>query len=244
MMTQATHKATAPVSPYSSSPVFTALDTQCLATAKDFARSVGPITKGLKIGMELYYAHGHEAIAAVQDTSPEADIFLDLKLYDIPNTVAKGIASLCNRFAPAYINIHASGGLEMMRAARETCDPKTGLLAVTALTSFDQDGFTQAGYSGTIKDQVLRMADNALQANVDGLVCSALEIEPLRAHCGNDFILMVPGIRPAGSASNDQKRVMTPPEALKAGATHLVIGRPITQADDPAQAAADILSTL
>ncbi|MCB1532700.1 MAG: orotidine-5'-phosphate decarboxylase [Alphaproteobacteria bacterium] len=229
----------------SESRIFCALDTDNLERAKDLAARVGPVTGALKVGMEFVNSFGPQGIEAVQEACPEAALFIDLKFHDIPNTVAGAVRSVCARFAPAYLNVHAAGGAEMMRAAKDACAPGTKLLAVTILTSLDHAQLRAVGYEGqTVADSVKRLARLTKESGLDGVVCSALEIALLRESCGPDFELMVPGIRPAGADKGDQKRVMGPSEALAAGATHLVIGRPITQAPDPAAAARAILDEI
>lgn len=228
-----------------SSPlIFCALDTPDLNQAKAWAEQIGPVTGALKLGMEFVNAFGPQGIEAIQKASPDAALFIDLKFHDIPNTVAGAVRATCNNFAPAYLNVHAAGGTAMMEAAKDACEAKTKLLAVTILTSLDQDAIRLVGYQHELSDQVVRMAKLTQDSGLDGVVCSALEIEPIRALCGDNFDLMVPGIRPAGANTQDQKRVMTPQEALAQGATHLVIGRPITGAENPAQAAQDILDSI
>lgn len=224
--------------------IYCAIDTPDLDAAIDMARRVGPVTGSLKLGLEFFNANGPQGVRDVQDAVPNLSLFLDLKYHDIPNTVAGAIRSVCARTRPAYLNVHAAGGLEMMRAARDACPPDTKLLAVTVLTSMDDANLESVGQQGPAGDQVKRLALLTRNAGLDGVVCSAHEIESLRSCCGPDFILMVPGIRPAGSEAGDQKRIMTPEQAMRAGASHLVIGRPITQAPDPSQAARDILKTL
>lgn len=225
--------------------IYVALDTDDLEHAKTLAAQVGPVTGGLKVGMEFVNTFGPQGIEAVRNACPDADLFIDLKFHDIPNTVANAVRVTSERFAPAYLNVHAAGGLEMMQEAKAACHPSTKLLAVTILTSLSYYELCKIGYKGEqVSDSVERLAKLTQEAGLDGVVCSAHEIELLRAACGDDFALMVPGIRPAGSDKGDQKRVMTPQEALSAGATHLVIGRPITKASDPARAAQEILSSL
>ena len=225
--------------------IFWALDTSDIEQAKLWAREIGPVTKGLKVGMEFVNSFGPGGIEAVQEACPEAALFIDLKFHDIPNTVAGAVRTTCARFSPAYLNVHAAGGTDMMRAAKDACANDTKLLAVTILTSLNLPALKAVGYEGEeVADTVKRLALLTQGAGLDGVVCSSHEIETLRAACGPDFALMVPGIRPAGADTQDQKRVMTPPQALSLGATHLVIGRPITGADNPAQAANDILETL
>ncbi len=175
-------------------------------------------------------------------------IFLDLKFHDIPNTVAGAIRAVVP-LAPAVVNVHASGGPTMMRAAAAAATEaaakagvaRPAVLAVTVLTSMDESDLSAVGQTGAPEEQVVRLAKLAQECGMDGVVCSAREIAPIRAACGADFLLVVPGIRPAGSQQGDQKRVLTPAEAVKAGASSLVVGRPITQAAEPRQAAAAIL---
>ena len=224
--------------------IFCAIDTADLDHACDLAGKIAPVTGGIKLGLEFFNNFGPAGIERVLKSAPEAQLFIDLKFHDIPNTVAGAVRGICNNFAPAYLNVHASGGEEMMRAAKDACGTDTKLLAVTILTSLDEAAIKQVGYGDDVSQQVERLALLTKQAGLGGVVCSAHEIERLRAACGDDFALMVPGIRPAGSDKGDQKRVMTPKEALSAGATHLVIGRPITSAPNPAKAAEDILAGL
>ncbi len=230
----------------STSPtIFCALDTSDLDQAIGWASTIGPVTGGLKVGMEFVNSFGAQGIEAVQKACPDAALFIDLKFHDIPNTVVGAVRATCERFAPAYLNVHAAGGTEMMRAAKAACGPETKLLGVTILTSLSHIELYEIGYEDNeAADTVRRLALLAQEATLDGVVCAGHEIELLRKACGSDFTLMVPGIRPAEANSDDQKRVMTPIEAVHLGATHLVIGRPITQADDPALAAQDILSEL
>lgn len=224
--------------------IFCALDTDDLGRAIELATSIGPVTGGLKLGLEFFNSFGPEGIEAVQKAAPMAAFFIDLKYYDIPNTVAGAVKALSQRIKPAYLNVHASGGLEMLRAAKAACDPATKLLGVTILTSFDEDGITGAGYQPDLSARVKQLALLTKEAGLDGVVCSAHEIEMLRETCGSDFILMTPGIRPASTDAQDQKRVMTPKRAIELGSSHLVIGRPITQSVDPAAAAQDIVNSL
>ncbi len=226
------------------SKIFCAIDTADLDHACDLAENIAPITGGIKLGLEFFNNFGPAGIERVIKFAPDAQLFIDLKFHDIPNTVAGAVRGICSNFAPAYLNVHASGGVEMMRAAKDACGVDTKLLAVTLLTSLNAAAIQQVGYCTDISQQVERLALLSQQSGLDGVVCSAHEIERLRGACGDDFILMVPGIRPAGSDKGDQKRVMTPKEAIGAGATHLVIGRPITSAPNPASAAMDILTSL
>lgn len=232
-------------------PVFCAIDTTDLDHAMALAAAMQKAGCGIKLGLEFFNAHGPKGVREIRGSYEELPLFLDLKYHDIPNTVAGAMRAIAPLEAD-YVNIHASGGLAMMQAARaalrEEAD-KLGMkqpkvLAVTILTSLDDSALAEAGFQPGLEDRVAQLAALTQKAELDGVVCSAREITLLRERCGEDFILMVPGIRPAGSAAGDQKRVMTPEEALQKGATHLVIGRPITGADDPGKAAATILQNL
>lgn len=226
-------------------PIFCALDTTDDARAAALARSLKGAVGGVKIGMEFFNAHGPKGYARVAEAG--IPIFLDLKLHDIPNTVAGGVRAVLP-LKPAIVNVHAAGGLAMMRAAaeaaREAGDARPLVIAVTMLTSLDESDLEATGISAAPADHVLRLAHLAAQAGLDGVVCSAHEIERLRGELGRDFKLVVPGIRPAGAAIGDQKRIMTPPQALALGADVLVIGRPITGAVDPREAATAISASL
>lgn len=223
--------------------IFCAVDTNHLDKAIAIAQSIEGVC-GVKLGLEFFNAHGVKGVKQVMKSVTDTPLFLDLKYHDIPNTVAGAVRAVTQGITPAYINVHATGGLEMMKAAKDACPPDTKLLAVTVLTSIDEDTLSSVGQGNDTKSQVERLAKLAKEAGCDGVVCSSHEIEIIRAACGDDFITMVPGIRPAGSDVGDQKRVMTPKEAVDLGASHLVIGRPITQSDDPKQTAQDILSSL
>ncbi len=224
--------------------IFCSIDTNDIQKARDLIAMVLPGGCGIKLGLEFFNHGGPQAVYALMEESGHPPFFLDLKYHDIPNTVAGAIRSVTQHFKPAFLNVHAAGGLEMMKAARDACPPETKLLAVTMLTSLDEQAIAQVGYQPNLAERVVQMAELTKQAGLDGVVCSAHEIKLIRAACGDDFVLMVPGIRPAGSDAGDQKRMMTPKEAVDAGATHLVIGRPITQAARPAEAAEDILRSI
>jgi orotidine-5'-phosphate decarboxylase len=224
--------------------IFCAVDTPDIEKAKNLVRDLVPVIGGVKLGLEFFNTHGPEGIEKVLAGVPEAKLFLDLKYHDIPNTVAGAVRSVSERFKPAYLNVHVAGGPEMLRAARDSCAPGTRILGVTVLTSIDEKTLDQIGQGYSAEDQVRRLAGLAREAGLDGVVCSAREIEIVRSECGDDFILMVPGIRPAGSDRADQKRIMTPAQAIAKGATHLVIGRPLTKAPDPVQAAKEILTEI
>jgi orotidine-5'-phosphate decarboxylase len=225
-------------------PIFCAVDKPDLEAAIKLCDVIQKTGIGIKLGLEFFNSLGVEGVKKIQNTFPEIPVFLDLKYYDIPNTVAGAVRAISTNIKPAYLNVHASGGLKMMKAAKEACEPDTKLLAVTILTSFDEQGMSEAGYKDNIRERVVGMAKLTQKAGLDGIVCSSHEIEIIRQECGENFILMVPGIRPAGSASGDQKRIMTPIEAIEKGATHLVIGRPISQADNPLKATQNILASL
>ncbi|MCG4274463.1 orotidine-5'-phosphate decarboxylase [Acetobacter senegalensis] len=223
-----------------------ALDTQDPATAKAWAQAVSPSAGAVKLGLEFAYAAGFQAVADVAGSTP---LFLDLKLHDIPNTVGAAVRAL-SYLRPRMLTLHASGGRAMMEAARQACDEafpadaRPALLAVTVLTSLDDHALAETGVADGARAHVLRLGKLAMQAGIDGLVCSAHEIAPLRDALGDAPLLVTPGIRPAGSQAGDQKRVMTPGEARQAGADWIVVGRPITQAADPAAAAAAIAAEL
>ena len=225
-------------------PVFCAIDKPDIDTAKKLCCDISDSGIGIKLGMEFFNALGPQGILEINNSFPDTPIFIDLKYHDIPNTVAGAIRSITSHFKPTFVNVHAAGGLEMMRAAKAACPPETKLLAVTILTSLDEQAIGEVGYKDDLRERVVQMAKLTQEAGLDGVVCSAREIEAIRAACGDDFILMVPGIRPAGSDIGDQSRIMTPHEALQKGATHLVIGRPISQSENPAQTAKNILESL
>lgn len=224
--------------------IYCAFDLSDLDKALDLARAMNQTDCGIKLGLEFFNAFGPQGIAEIVKAAPNASLFIDLKYHDIPNTTAGAIRAMTNQFTPDYLNLHASGGLEMMKAARDACPAQTKLLAVTILTALDEGDLAQIGYQSGTSERVRNMALLAQKAGLDGVVCSALEIEMLREACGPNFVLMVPGIRPEGSDAQDQKRVMTPKRTIDSGATHLVIGRPITQSSDPAVAAQEILDSL
>ncbi len=221
--------------------VFVALDTPDLNRATQLARALRGTLGGLKIGKELFTAQGPDGVRAVAGGER---LFLDLKFHDIPNTVG-GAVRAATHLRPFILNVHAAGGRAMMRAAadaaREAAEdlavPRSLVIAVTVLTSLDDADLDAVGQRGPAAEQVKRLAALTQDSGLDGVVCSPREIAAVRALCGPGFTLVVPGIRPAWAASGDQKRIMTPGEALQAGADYLVIGRPITGQPDPAAAA-------
>lgn len=221
-------------------PIFVALDTPDLAAAKALAAKVRDHVGGLKLGLEFFMAQGPSGVQAMADIG--LPIFLDVKLHDIPNTVAGAMRSL-SPLGLAIVNVHAAGGRAMMTAAREAMAPETRMIAVTVLTSLDAGDLADIGVAGAPDGQVARLAELTRSAGLDGIVCSAHEVAA-RKVAWPDGLFVVPGIRPAGSDIGDQKRVMTPREALEAGASVLVVGRPITAAPDPAVAAEAIAASL
>ena len=221
-------------------PIFVAVDTPDIAAARALVRAVGRHVGGVKLGLEFFCANGPAGVAAIAGEG--LPVFLDLKLHDIPNTVAGALHSLAG-LAPAIVTVHATGGLAMLAAARAAAPVATKVVAVTVLTSLDDDDLAAAGVASGAAAQVARLAGVVRAAGLDGVVASPHETAAVRAAWPGAAII-VPGVRPAGSAVGDQKRVMTPRDALAAGASVLVIGRPITGAPDPAAAAAAIAASL
>ena len=222
-----------------------AIDTTCTERASSLVSRLENHVGAFKFGMEFFYAHGVAGVRAA--AGEEARIFLDLKLNDIPATVAGGLRALLP-LAPFMTTIHATGGSDMMRAAMEAVTPagdaRPKVLAVTVLTSMDDDDVEATGGRGSVRDQVLRLTELALDTGVDGVVCSPREIAEVRRLCGPGFLVVTPGIRPGGDGCDDQKRTMSPADAVTAGASFLVIGRPITRAPDPVAAAARIVADM
>lgn len=223
--------------------IYGAIDTGDLGHAKELSAAISEAGCGVKVGMEFFNAHGPQGVQMILESRVRPSVFLDLKYHDIPNTVAGAVKSACS-LDVAYLNVHAAGGAAMMQAAQAACAACTRLLAVTVLTSLDDSALEEVGQRGPAVDQVTRLARLTHASGLAGIVCSAHEIKHIRNALPNDFILMVPGIRPEGSKGDDQRRTMTPREAMDAGATHLVIGRPITGAPNPADAARAILQSV
>jgi orotidine-5'-phosphate decarboxylase len=222
-------------------PVAVALDAPDIDVAAHWATLVTPYVSTVKIGLELYLRYGPAVVATVRGGSG-VHVFLDLKLHDIPNTVAAaahGVAKL----RPEVLTVHAAGGADMIKAAVEAA-PETIVAGVTLLTSIGDKDLAELGMEGSVSDTVRRMATLAVRAGARGLVCSPQEVAAVRAEVGSDIMLITPGIRPAGATSDDQARIATPVEALNAGADLLVIGRPITKSPDPGAAAATIAASL
>ena len=227
----------------SQNPICVALDTPEISRAEELARPLKGHVGMVKIGMEFFYARGPKGYEAVAGLG--IPVFLDLKLHDIPNTVASALKSLLRLSPiPAIINIHAGGGSDMMKAARDAVEGRCKLIGVTVLTSLSNADIAAVGFARATDEQALLLAKLTHQAGLDGIVCSALDLNKVRTELPRKFLTVVPGIRPADASTQDQKRVMTPKQALAAGADILVIGRPITGAADPAKAARDILASL
>jgi orotidine-5'-phosphate decarboxylase len=229
-------------------PLLCAVDTADLARAKELVAGMRHVVGGIKLGLEFFSAHGPAGVRMVIDG--KSPLFLDLKLHDIPNTVA-GAVRAAAALEPLLLTLHTAGGPGMMEAARNAADlvasqgkRRVKLLGVTVLTSLDDGDLSAVGQQGPVGEQVQRLAVLARDSGLDGVVCAPPEVAALRQLCGPDFLLVVPGIRPAGSASGDQKRVMGPRAAIQAGADYLVVGRPITEAAHPAAAAQAILDEL
>jgi orotidine-5'-phosphate decarboxylase len=220
--------------------IFCAVDTPDLEQATRLAGLMAAAGCGIKLGLEFFVSQGPAGLAHIRACYPDLPVFLDLKFHDIPNTAAHA-ARAATSLGITYMTLHASGGLEMMKMTKAAVEeeaikqgiPTPKLLAVTVLTSLDEQGLNAVGQQTPVSAQVERLAQLAKEAGLAGVVCSAHEIAQLRSKLGPNFVLMVPGIRPKGSETGDQKRIMTPEEAMKLGATHLVIGRPITGAESP-----------
>ncbi len=223
-----------------------ALDVHSMTDVHTLIERLGDSVSYYKVGMELFYRVGTEVLTYLHDQ--KKSIFLDLKLHDIPNTVAEGLGSLMNLHAD-MLNVHASGGYEMMKTAVERVREKAAqdgipapkLIAVTILTSIGDNDWKEMGFSQEIREQVMRFATLAKKAGMDGVVASPQEAAAIREACGPNFLIVTPGIRPAGADINDQSRIATPSAALRNGATHLVVGRPIRAAKDPKAAAEAII---
>ena len=222
-----------------SAPIAVALDAPDLGTAELWAKAVAPHVQVLKVGLELFCAHGPAVVEAVRG---EAEVFLDLKLHDIPNTVAGAARSVAG-LGPRFLTVHASGGADMVRAAVEAA-PDVTIAAVTVLTSISPETLDAVGLAGPPIDAVRRLAALAVGAGAGALVCSPQEVAAVRAEVGPGVVLITPGVRPVGADVGDQARVATPQQALADGADLLVIGRPITGAPDPGAAAAEIAASL
>jgi orotidine-5'-phosphate decarboxylase len=229
-------------------PIFCAFDTPDVTKAQNLCKAIKGLIGGMKLGLEFFSSVGPPGYKDVSDVG--LPIFLDLKLHDIPNTVAKAVTSLLP-LEPSILTIHTQGGFDMMAAAVQAANEAKDLgfrrpkiVGVTILTSLDQTDLASMGVEDTVKDQVARLGHLAKTSGLDGCVCSPFEIKILREVCGEDFLLVVPGIRPKGADVGDQKRIMGPRQALDAGADILVIGRPITEADNHFDAITKILAEI
>lgn len=224
--------------------IIVALDYATANEALSLADQLDPARCRVKVGKELFTRSGPQVVSDLVNRN--FDVFLDLKYHDIPNTVAKACVAAAD-LGVWMLNVHSLGGQAMMEAARKAVGDSEHsplLIAVTLLTSMDQTTFNQIGLTGSIADTVMKLAQLTQQSGLDGVVCSAQEASTLRTQCGENFQLITPGIRPAGSDKGDQHRTMTPAQALQAGSSYLVIGRPITAAEDPLQALIDIENSL
>ena len=230
-------------------PIIVALDMANPQKALNLAEELAPLIGAFKVGKQLFISSGPDVVRKLRATG--AKVFLDLKLNDIPNTVAKAVISATD-LGVQMTTVHASGGTEMLAAAENAAHEQAAMLraeaplvlGVTVLTSMDDKNLAELGIGGSVQEQVLRLAKLATNAGLRGLVCSPQEIKMLRAELGGTIQLVTPGIRPEWSQANDQKRTMTPAEAIQAGANWLVIGRPITSAAEPKSAAIRILHTI
>lgn len=215
-------------------PIAVALDAPNLSVAKQWAKEVSPFVSTLKIGLETYLRDGKDSIQSIREIS-DCEIFLDLKLHDIPATVAGACKSVLE-LNPKYLTVHASGGKDMIKAAAEAM-PQTLIVAVTILTSIDEKNLQEIGFKNPANKSALDLALLAISAGARAIVCSPQEVSEIRRNVPKEIVLITPGVRPLGSNANDQQRIATPEEALTNGADLLVIGRPITSADDVGKAA-------
>ena len=226
-----------------------ALDYSNLNQVKDLVEELGDSVNFYKVGMELFYSVGKEVLDYLSENGK--DVFLDLKLHDIPNTTAQGLVAL-TKLGAKILNVHASGSFSMMQTAAQAVKlaaenlgiEKPKLIAVTVLTSIDEVNWAALNSKNEIKEQVVALAKLAHEAGMDGVVASPQEAKMIKAVCGEDFLIVTPGVRPYNAEVNDQSRIATPKMALLAGATHLVVGRPITKANNPKEAAEAILAEM
>lgn len=230
-------------------PIICAIDTKDVSKASSLIKEIKESIGAVKLGLEFFTFNGPEGIKEIKKLG--LPIFLDLKFHDIPNTVAEAVRSAV-RLGVDILTIHTSGGIKMMEAAAIAAkeeSEKSGMkkplvVGVTVLTSMDESDLLESGVNGNVEEQVKRLALNAKKAGLDGVVCSPKEIELVKNICGKNFKTVVPGVRPSFAAADDQKRIMTPAEAIRQGADFLVIGRPITKSDDPKGAATKILKEI
>ncbi|HBV96517.1 MAG: orotidine 5'-phosphate decarboxylase [Peptococcaceae bacterium BICA1-7] len=231
-------------------PLIVALDVDSRERALELVDSLRDRAGMFKVGMELFYGTGGGIVREIKNMG--CRVFLDLKLHDIPNTVSRA-SRVLTALGPDIINVHASGGPEMMREAARAVKSEASLLgvsrplviAVTVLTSINKEIFNSSlGIAGEVEETVVRWAVSARDCGLDGVVASPREVSSIRKACGNDFVIVTPGIRPAGAEAGDQKRVMTPAGAVQEGATYIVVGRPVTGSSDPAEAAGKIIEEI
>jgi len=230
--------------PDSRERLIVALDVSSAAAAQRIVAAVGDSARIYKVGMQLYTAEGPSVVRDLIASGRQ--VFLDLKYHDIPNTVGCAVMEAA-KLGVRMLTVHAGGGGRMMHAAVEAArytNPTTMILAVTVLTSLNERDLEHAGVRGSVVDQVSRLAALAISCGCHGVVASAREAGPLRGELGDDFVIVTPGVRPAGSGHDDQARVVTPAEAIAAGANYIVVGRPITEAADPAAEAREILAQI
>lgn len=225
-----------------SSPVILALDFNDMASTVEMINLTKEHIGIYKLGLEFYLSHGKSGVKEIQNKFTDIEIFLDLKLHDIPNTVAGACKSVAD-INPKFLTVHASGGSKMISAASSTL-PKVEITAVTILTSLDKEQMVAMGLNENIENLTLSLAKNAVNSGARAIVSSPQEVSLLRKHLGEKVTLITPGVRPSGAERDDQERIMTPREAIEAGADFVVIGRPITKASDPKQAAEAITASL
>jgi orotidine-5'-phosphate decarboxylase len=226
-----------------------ALDVDTEKKAIELVEKLKNDVRFFKVGFELFSSCGPSIITRIKET--DSDIFLDLKFHDIPNTVAKAAASI-TKLGAYMFNVHALGGYDMMKETLDTVEEEAGrlkierpkVIAVTVLTSMDEGALKKVGVGGAVKDEVLRLAALAKEAGLDGVVASAMEAKMIRKELGDEFLIVTPGVRPAGTATHDQKRVATPGSAINDGASFIVVGRPITEAINPVEAAQEIIKEI
>jgi orotidine-5'-phosphate decarboxylase len=241
MAAQLTESLSTPASSGMRDRLIVALDVSTAAEAQALVQRIGATAGIYKVGLQLFTSQGPSIVRELVASGRR--VFLDLKLHDIPNTVSHAVHAAVELGA-YMLTVHASGGAQMLRAAAEAADGRLNILAVTVLTSLTDEDLQETGISGRVTDQALRMAALARNAGCAGIVSSPREALAIRKSLGEGFAIVTPGIRPAGSDSNDQQRIATPAMAIANGASHIVVGRPITHASDPAKAAGAIISEM
>ena len=224
------------------SPIILALDTPDVASAIELIEKTKSVISIYKLGLEFFLAHGKPGVEEIQRAFPDIDVFLDLKLHDIPNTVAGASASIA-RLKPRFLTVHAAGGTEMVRAAVQQL-PNTSITAVTVLTSLTEQELATLGLPSDPAKLAISLAQRAVHAGATSIVCSPHEAATIRRNLGDQVTIITPGVRPENSAKDDQNRVMSPREAIEQGANYVVIGRPITQSSNPRDVAGEIRNSL